>query len=302
MSRPLLFKVRRGEFAARTADGRLETLESFSTADFSLYQGTNKVNLKPGATAGVELLLPQNTRLQRVTLLRCGISIRPAGCGRKKAAGVSRPRARYRIGSRPSPMLRHFSWWNSDQVIDVAEVRGRVVDQVGNPLAGVNVSGNGVDYAGLQLSGGTERMLQVTTARRSGGLSQLAAGRRIIQGIHLVSVPQQVQAGAAGSLCANGSAAGVADLVLPIGLACVSGTVVDGAGQPAAGRNRVRQFGLLCSERCAGRIPGDGGCQNARQSFYAAGYPAASVMAPAAAPPAPPSLCSRAVRVPGLPV
>lgn len=272
-----------GEFAARTADGRLETLESFSMADFSLYQGTNKVNLKPGATAEIELLLPQNTRLQEGDVTPMWYFDTASGLWQEEGSG--RVAASSSLPDRLAVFanVAHFSWWNSDQVIDVAEVRGRVVDQVGNPLAGVNVSGNGVDYAGYSYPVRTDAAGYYCQKVKAGSLSSLQASH-IIQGINLVSVPQQVQAGAAGSQCANGSAAAVADLVLPIGLACVSGTVVDGVGQPVPGVTVFASSGSYAQSDAQGAFRVTV-AENAQAVIYAAGYPAASVMAPAAGAP-----------------
>lgn len=272
-----------GEFAARTADGRLETLESFSMADFSLFQGSNKVNLKPGTTAEIELLLPENTRLQEDDSTPMWYFDTARGLWQEE--GVGRVAASTALPGRLAVFARvaHFSWWNSDQVIDMAEVKGRVVDKNGVAMGGVDVSGSGVDYSGTSYPVRTDANGFYCQKVKANAISQLRASH-YMQNINLLSAPQQVQAGAAGSLCANGTAAVVADLVLPTGLACVSGTVLDAGGQPVPGVVVYASSGahVLSSAQGAFQLSV---IEDAEVVVYAAGYPAVSVMAPLAGSP-----------------
>jgi uncharacterized cupredoxin-like copper-binding protein len=272
-----------GEFAARTANGSLETLESFSMADFSLYQGSEKVNLKPGATAEIELLLPQNTRLQEDDITPMWYFDTASGLWQEE--GTGRVAASSSLPNRLAVFatVAHFSWWNSDQVISLAEVRGRVVDHAGQPVAGVSVSGRGVDYAGSSYPVRTDVNGYYCQKVKADSISELQA-TQILQGINLTSIAQQVQAGAAGSLCANGSAAVVADLVLPAGLACVSGTVVDGAGQPVSGVTVFASAGSYTQSDAQGKFQLSV-VELTQAVIYGAGYPAKTVMAPAAGAP-----------------
>lgn len=272
-----------GEFAARTADGRLETLESFSMADFSLFQGSRKVNLKPGATADIELLLPANTSLQEDDSTPMWYFDTAKGLWLEEGVGRVAPSTSLPDRLAVFATVAHFSWWNSDQVIDVAEVRGRVVDHSGQPVAGANVSARGVSYAGNSYPVRTDVNGYYCQKVKASSVSELQANQ-IIQGLNLVSAPQQVQAGSAGSLCTNGTAVAVADLVLPTGLACVSGTVLDGAGQPVSGVTVFASSGSYTQSDAQGvfRVS----VLEATQAvIYAAGYPAVSVMAPAAGEP-----------------
>lgn len=272
-----------GEFGARTADGRLETLESFSMADFSLYQGSNKVNLKPGSTADIELLLPANTRLQEGDVTPMWHFDTASGLWQEEgtgqvAASTSQPNRLAVFAT-----VAHFSWWNSDQVITLAEVRGRVVDQIGQPVAGASVSSLGVDYNGSTNPVLTDANGYYCQKVKADSVSALQANR-VIQGISLSSPTQQVQAGAAGSLCANGSATVVADLVLPAGLACVSGTVLDGSGQPVSGVTVFANSGSHTQSDAQGAFQLSV-MELAQAVIYAAGYPSQTVTASAAGSP-----------------
>ncbi|MEO4048928.1 carboxypeptidase-like regulatory domain-containing protein [Pseudomonas sp. CAU 1711] len=272
-----------GELAARTAAGRRETLESFSMADFSLYQGSKKVNLKPGATAEIELLLPENTRLREDDVTPMWYFDTTTGLWQEE--GVGRVAASTSLPNRLAVFASvvHFSWWNSDQVISVAEVRGRVVDHAGQPVSGAYVSARGVDYAGSSYSVQTDANGYYCQKVKAGSVSALQASHTI-QGLHLLSSTQQVQAGGAGSLCANGSAAAVADLVLPTALACVSGTVLDGAGQPVSGVTVFTNSGSYTQSDAQGAFQLNV-MESAQAVVYAAGYPAKTLMAPTAGSP-----------------
>lgn len=272
-----------GEFAARTADGDLETLESFSMADFSLFQGSRKVNLKPGATADIELLLPANTPLQEDDSTPMWYFDTAKGLWLEE--GVGRVRSSTSLPGRLAVFatVTHFSWWNSDQVISVAEVKGRVVDKNGVPMAGVDVSGSGVDYAGSSYSVRTDVNGFYCQKVKANAISELRASH-YLQGINLLSAPQQVLAGAAGSLCANGTAAVVADLVLPTGLACVSGAVVDAIGQPVPDVVVYASSGAHVLSNAQGQFQLSV-IEASQVVVYAAGYPSVTVAAPVAGAP-----------------
>lgn len=272
-----------GEFAARTADGSLETLESFSMADFSLFQGSRKVNMKPGATAEIELLLPANTPLQEDDSTPMWYFDTAKGLWLEE--GVGRVRSSTNLPGRLAVFatVTHFSWWNSDQVIDVAEVKGRVVDRNGVPMGGVAVSGSGVDYAGNSYAVRTDANGFYCQKLKANAISELRASH-YVQNINLISAPQQVLAGAAGSLCANGTAAVAADLVLPTSLACVSGSVVDAIGQPVPGVVVYASSGAHVLSNAQGEFQLSV-TEATQVVVYAAGYPAVTVMAPAAGAP-----------------
>jgi hypothetical protein len=53
--------------------------------------------------------------------------------------------------------ISHFSWWNPDVPLDTTCVKGRIKDEKGNPLVGVPVWSEGVDYKGGDITGRTQR-------------------------------------------------------------------------------------------------------------------------------------------------
>lgn len=53
-----------------------------------------------------------------------------------------------RVGNNYVGTVTHFTSWNWDRYYDVSYLTGRVVDGDGNPIAGVRVTADGVDYTG----------------------------------------------------------------------------------------------------------------------------------------------------------
>lgn len=281
-----------GEFAARTADGRLETLESFSMADFSLFQGSRKVNLKPGATADIELLLPANTALQEDDSTPMWYFDTAKGLWLEEGVGRVAPSTSLPDRLAVFATVAHFSWWNSDQVITVAEVTGRVVDRNGKLMSGVSVAGQGVDYAGSSSPLLTDANGVYCQKVKAEALSELRA-TGYIGSIGLLSAPQQVRAGVAGSRCADGTAAAVADLVMPIGLACVSGSVVDAQGAAVAGATVYTRSGANALTDAQGQFQLNV-AEQSEDVIYTTGYPSVPLVTPAMGAP-----CASVVMRPG---
>ena len=239
-----------GDYSARTVDGQPVQLESFSMADFTLSQNGRKVNLKPGATAEIELLLPLNTPLQLGDETpmwhfdtRAGLWLEE-GRGRVDVSSLNANRLAV------FATVSHFSWWNSDQAINTTEVRGRVVDTAGQPLAYASLSSTGIDYAG-QSSASTDGQGSYCIKLKSLSRSALIASITVAN-LRFESAALAVNAGQAGNSCAAGTALQVADIVLPTRLACVEGHILDEQGQPVAGARVFTSAGSFVASDAAG--------------------------------------------------
>lgn len=235
-----------GDYSARTLDGQQVQLESFSMADFTLSQAGNKVNLKPGATADIELLLPANTPL--------ALGAETAMWHFDMQNGVWQEQGRGQVAqatlnpSRRSVFatVKHFSWWNSDQPLLSTEVTGRVLDAQGLPLNAANVEGFGLDYAGhsyaVPTNGQGRYCIKIKSAARSELLASIT-----LAGINFKSAGMPVTGEQGGNSCANGTAQQVPDIVLPTKLACIEGNVKDQYNKPVAGLTVFTSSGSYAS-------------------------------------------------------
>lgn len=223
-----------GDYSAQTLAGQAVQLESFSMADFTLTQAGKKVNLKPGTTAQIELLLPANTPLV--------IGAETPMWYFDTRRGVWQEEGRGSVGestSNPNRLavfanVKHFTFWNSDQPLNSTEVTGRVIDGDGQPLSLANVEGFGVDYAGHSYAVPTNAQGVYCIKIKSNAQSKLIASINLA-GTHFESAGLLVNAAQANNSCANGTAQQLADIVLPVKLACVEGNVKDEQNQPVAG-------------------------------------------------------------------
>lgn len=223
-----------GDYSAQTLAGQTVQLESFSMADFTLTQAGKKVNLKAGATAQIELLLPTNTPLK--------IDDETPMWYFDTNKGVWQEEGRGRVGestSTPNRLavfanVKHFTFWNSDQPLNSTEVTGRVIDGNGQELSLADMEGFGVDYAGHSYAVPTNDQGVYCIKIKSNAQSQLKASINLA-GTHFESAGLLVNAGQANNSCANGTAQQLPDIVLSVKLACVEGNVKDEQNQPVAG-------------------------------------------------------------------
>ena len=128
-----------GDFSARKVNGRRVTLESFSMADFTLTQNGLPVNLKPGATADIELLLPTNTLLIAGYVKPLWYFNLANGLWQEEGTGAVGPSTTTAGRLAIFASVKHFTYWNSDQPLNSTAVSGKVVDPNGLPIAGATV-------------------------------------------------------------------------------------------------------------------------------------------------------------------
>ena len=222
-----------GDFSARTVNGRRVTLESFSMADFTLTQNGLPVNLKPGATADIELLLPANTPLIAGYVKPLWYFNLANGLWQEEGTGAvghsTTTAGRLAIFA----SVKHFTYWNSDQPLNSTAVSGKVVDKNGVPIAGASVEGFGVDYAGHSYAVPTDVNGNYCIQIRSSSITSLTASL-VLGGLVANSAPLLVTSSAAQTTCATGGAQPVPNIVLATAFSCISGDVKDAAGLPVA--------------------------------------------------------------------
>jgi hypothetical protein len=141
-----------GPLAAVTADtGEPVELESLAMAEVSLWQDGLPVHLAPGATATLELPLPEAYADQYQvgdTIPAWWLDV-DAGVWREDGAGTIQP-----ASEDPGKLawvveVSHFTWWNCDEPwTDKNCFEVTVVDPDGNPVTGMRVSADGVSHSG----------------------------------------------------------------------------------------------------------------------------------------------------------
>ncbi len=272
-----------GDFSALTAVGDMVTLESFSMADFTLTQNGQKVNLKAGATAEIELLLPENTPLVAGDVKPLWYYDMATAMWMEEGTGLVAESTVMTGRLAVFATVQHFTYWNSDQPANQTAVSGRVVDITGNPIAGVMVEGFGVDYAGHSYAVPTDASGNYCIQIKTSATTELTAS--LVMGNILASTAtMQVTANATSSTCASGATQTVPDFVLSSGLSCASGTVMDSANQPVAGVSVFTTAGSYSITAADGTyqvpVPAESVI-----SVFTSGYPAVEATTPAVGDP-----------------
>ena len=218
-------------------DGETVTLETFGLVDIRVTQDLGKateteVQLAEGVTATIEIPLQADVPTKQYEDLRLWWFNSETGVWEEESneeGGVS-------ASSEGGGMsfyaeISHFSWWNCDAPLsDKACIRGRVVDEQDNPIAGAQVEARGVSYDGstygttdasgefcLNVKGGSDVKIQVT----------LPGGSAAI-------VTQDVAAGAAGDSCETGNCTVLDDIEAAM-TSCVHGVMRNANDEPMAG-------------------------------------------------------------------
>ena len=272
-----------GDFSARTVNGRRVTLESFSMADFTLTQNGLPVNLKPGATADIELLLPINTPLISGYIKPLWYFNLANGLWQEEGTGAVGPSTTTAGRLAVFASVKHFTWWNSDQSLNSTAISGKVVDKNGIPIAGASVEGYGVDYAGHSYAIPTDANGNYCVQVRSSSITSLTASLTL-GGLVANSAPLLVTSSAAQTTCATGGAQPVPNIVLVTALSCIGGDVKDAAGLPVANALAYSTTGGFATTDINGVFqllaP-----ENTSVKVLVAGYPAVTVTTPAAGSP-----------------
>jgi hypothetical protein len=135
---------------ARTVGGLATQVRSFSMADFSLAQNGQNVNLKKGATATIELLLPANTVLAVGAVKPMWYFDTANGLWQEEGTGTV-------VVSTTTPgrlaaiaTVKHFTWWSFADSVVLTAISGRILNDFGQPIAysTVSVTAAGVGVAG----------------------------------------------------------------------------------------------------------------------------------------------------------
>ena len=268
-----------GDFSARTTSGLRVTLESFSMADFTLTQNGLPVNLKPGATAEIELLLPANTPLIPGLVKPLWYFNQTNGLWQEEGTGFVAPSTTTSGRLAIFATVKHFTYWNSDQTLNSTAVRGRVVDAKGLPLSGVAVEGFGVDYAGHSYAVATDGNGQYCILVRSSSTSSLTASLSLGGVVSSKSAPVLVTTGSAITTCAQGNAQVVPDITLVTKFSCISGDIRDTNNQPVVGAIVYSSTGGYSVTNANGLFQLQS-LENTSVTVYAVGYPSQTIKTP----------------------
>ena len=132
-----------GELRAQTADGSLSELETFGVLDVTVRQADEDLQIAEDQTIEIQIPAPSS-----------GVATPPETVGLwsfddAAAVWVEEGTASYSdtdntyVGT-----ISHLSPWNADAPVDATCIRGRVVDQNGDPVPGAFIQARGIDYLG----------------------------------------------------------------------------------------------------------------------------------------------------------
>jgi hypothetical protein len=240
--------------------GESVQLESFFMAEVSLWSNGAPVQLAPGQTATLEFLLPAALASQ----FEVGDSVPAwwfdldAGQWREEGAGTIQ-------ASQTQPgrlawvvQVSHFTWWNSDAPwTDKSCINVQVVNDLGVPVHGAQVSAEGVDYTGSSAPRYTGADGRTCIEIKRGHTASVYTGRLGQPTSPRVSVTGSQQAAACGS-----NSCTAVQLVL-IEVVCTPGAYVTcpysgpagtaGQGLCRAGRQQCNVAGTRWSA-CQGEV------------------------------------------------
>jgi len=263
-----------GDFSARQADGSATSIETFSMADFTLTQNGQPVNLKPGATAELELLLPENTELLPGESRSLWFFDLNSGQWTEEASGFVGTSTTMPGRLAVFATVTHFTHWGSAAPLRFVRITGRVVNASGDPISGafVRASGNGyfsrqgrTDVNGNYTIQGRSRLN--TTADITGGIFLTQDVGGVLSNLIVTSAPVTVTSdGTTSALVAP-------DIVIASAeLSCISGDVLDAAGAPVVGATVFTTNGSFTSTDANGQF-NLAAPANAEVRVISAGFP-----------------------------
>lgn len=250
-------KAAPGNFTATTASGMSVKLKSYAMVDVSLSQNGLPVNLKPGATAGIELLLPANTALAVGVSKSMWYFDTAKGLWQEEGTGIVK--ASTTAGRKAVfATVKHFTDWAYGEPASVIAIVGRVVGSNGIPSPGASLFANAMDESSASsattddygnycievATGSAENITAWGTVRDANGL--------IISG---TTTSLSFTSYAPPSSCATGATQVVPDLVLQMSLSCISGIVQDASGLPVEGVTVYSTSGVYATSQTGGVIP-----------------------------------------------
>jgi hypothetical protein len=154
---PLQLKGFPGDFVAQKSNGEKVLLETFGPIEVKLLsESGEKLNLPSGVVAEVSFPIPAN-------MVDYVPDIVPLWSFDESKAEWVEEGVLYKVLDDEDGRyvlkgyVSHFSWWNPDVPQNTTCVKGRIKDERGNPLVGVPVWSEGIDYNGGDLTGRTQR-------------------------------------------------------------------------------------------------------------------------------------------------
>jgi hypothetical protein len=241
-----------GDFSATSAAGATVQLETFGMGAYELADSAgNPLQVKSGASVGVEMLLPAGTKLvagQTVPAWhfddQSGRWVEE-GSGTVGVSSLDPARLSYKLN------VGHFSNWNCDQPYDTTCVSGTVTSACDGSAIVADVRAGGISYDGSS-TGFASASGQYCVAVKTGSTVMLTVSSGY--GANRVVSAVQVSSGSATSACPGPCT--VQDIVLPCTPAdndvdcgddyfsgcksCIQGRVVDDSGNPVAAMLKVK--------------------------------------------------------------
>ena len=278
-----------GDFYGRARDGSRVLLETFSLMDVSINQNGQPVNLRPGATATLEFLLPADTSLAAGETVPLWFYSETQGTWIEEGSGT--------VGTSTSDPGRlsvtgavsHFTYWAVQIPVHLSEqtcVKGIVTDSDGIPQAGIALIAEGVSVKGVyyrtNLYALTNTAGEYCVMVRRESLVKITAylnvgGATVTTSIEVMTPDTHSLACLDGDAGA-GECTAIQTIALP-SLSCISGDVRDSLNNPIAGFRVFSSVGTSATTDAAGAF-----CLGAPSgsvvSVHAPGYPSATVTTP----------------------
>jgi hypothetical protein len=133
-----------GELQARTLDGSLTQLETFGVLDVTVRQQEEDLQIADDQSIEIQIPAPSS-----------GVDSPPETVGlwsfdAAAAEWVEEGTATYNAADHTyGGTISHLSPWNADEPVDITCIRGTVVDQNSDPVAGALIQAQGIDYLGI---------------------------------------------------------------------------------------------------------------------------------------------------------
>ncbi len=143
-SGPLFTGCFPGEFSGVRTDNSVTDIESFGFMTVELRNGTEKLQLAPGAVATLTFPVPSTMRAKAPATIPLWYYDETAGKWVEQGTATL-------TGTTYVGTVSHFSSWNCDQPTQTSFLEGRVVDRNGTPLSFARVQSSGVDYTGASV-------------------------------------------------------------------------------------------------------------------------------------------------------
>ena len=266
-----------GDFTGVAVSGGRVLMETFSLMDVDITQNGEPVQLRPGATAALEFLLPETTSAAEGDTIPLWFFNEAKGLWFEE--GVGTVAASTSVAGRLAVFgeVSHFTWWNADNPIDTQTcLSGLVLDTLGDPVAGAQVFAEGVDYTGIsyaQTNAAGQYCINVKRASTVELIAKFAFGN-VVQQNSITVITSDMQ-----MTCNTGGCTPVPTIILA-GISCIEGDVRDAADNPIAGALVNSTAGATAITEADGSY-----CMKAPAeedvTVFSSGFPPVSVTTPA---------------------